>query len=55
MCLGLVELLGHRGEWVGGWVGGWGMGGCVFRSVGGVGGGVEPQGLLGPRGWLGNG
>ena len=35
---------------MGGWVGVW-----VGRSVGGVGGGVEPQGLLGPRGGLGKG
>ena len=29
------------------------MGVWVGRSVGGVGGGVEPEGLLGPRGGLG--
>ena len=31
------------------------MGGWVGKSVGGVGGGVEPVGLLGPRSGLGNG
>ena len=68
MCLGLVGLLGQRGEWLGGWVGWWmvgwvggWIGGWVVGWVGGwmdgwVGGGGEiGQGLLGSRGGLGKG
>ena len=43
ICLGLVGLLGHRGEWVVGWVGGWVSGwvdGWVGRLVGQIGGGL---------------